>query len=376
MNLFKQRLRKYFSTIRYNFFDVENFDESRFGKLYPNYSSALLGAFKQRVKRIVRHDDTPKHVKSFEQYLDNTMNDLEKYFPKLENIYAHLNEDGKDLLVKLIAFRIVGFTKVKLPLNKNEYWHDLRRAERLKIENDTYDPHFLHMVLQKYDLSSIGYDLKLYFTAPGIAIDFINEQYAYKLAGKTIVGVELGDVVLDLGGCWGDTALYFASKVGEQGKIYSFEFVPDNIKLFNINKLLNPALNDRIELVPHPVSDTSGGMIYFQDRGPSSKIEDKPFDGQTGCTTLVSVDDFVESRKIDKVDYIKMDIEGAESKALEGAINTIRRDKPKLAIAIYHSAEDFVNIPSWIMNLDLGYEIYLGHYTIHAEETVCFAKVK
>lgn len=47
--------------------------------------------------------------------------------------------------------------------------------------------------------------------------------------------------------------------------------------------------------------------------------------------------------------------------------------RPKLAIAIYHSIEDFVNIPKWLMGLDLNYWFYLGHYTIHAEETVLFA---
>ena len=69
-----------------------------------------------------------------------------------------------------------------------------------------------------------------------------------------------------------------------------------------------------------------------------------------------------------------MDIEGAEPSALEGAIETIKKFKPKLAIAIYHSMDDFVNIPNWILDLNLGYEIFIDHYTIHAEETVCFAK--
>jgi len=69
-----------------------------------------------------------------------------------------------------------------------------------------------------------------------------------------------------------------------------------------------------------------------------------------------------------------MDIEGAESKALAGAIKTIERFRPKLAIAIYHSMDDFIKIPKWIMDLNLGYEIYIGHYTIHAEESICFAK--
>ena len=88
-------------------------------------------------------------------------------------------------------------------------------------------------------MRKIGYDIELYLSGLGIAIDFIFEQYAYKTVENNIVAVEKGDVVLDLGACWGDTALYFACKTGDQGKVYSFEFIPDNIKLFNINISLN-----------------------------------------------------------------------------------------------------------------------------------------
>ena len=68
-----------------------------------------------------------------------------------------------------------------------------------------------------------------------------------------------------------------------------------------------------------------------------------------------------------------MDIEGAEPYALKGAEDTIRKYKPSLAIAIYHSMSDFVNIPEYIYSMELGYKLYMGHYSIHAEETILFA---
>ena len=108
----------------------------------------------------------------------------------------------------------------------------------------------------------------------------------------------------------------------------------------------------------------------------TSKIEFEPFIDQTGFTTTISIDDFVNNNGLEKVDFIKMDIEGAECSALEGAVETIMKFKPKLAIAIYHSMDDMVNIPNWINDLNLGYKLYLGHYTIHAEETVIFAKAE
>ena len=101
-----------------------------------------------------------------------------------------------------------------------------------------------------------------------------------------------------------------------------------------------------------------------------------PFEGQSGSTFTISIDDFVIRNNINDIGFIKMDIEGAEPIALEGAIETIKKFRPVLAIAIYHSMEDFINIPRWILNLDLGYELFVGHYTIHREETICFAKPK
>ena len=71
-----------------------------------------------------------------------------------------------------------------------------------------------------------------------------------------------------------------------------------------------------------------------------------------------------------------MDIEGAELNALKGAEETIRRFKPKLAITVYHSLNDFWEIPEWLESLGLGYKFYLRHFTIHAEETVLFASAR
>ena len=62
--------------------------------------------------------------------------------------------------------------------------------------------------------------------------------------------------------------------------------------------------------------------------------------------------------------------------ALLGAEQTIRSHRPKLAISVYHSLQDFVRMPDWITSLDLGYKLYLDHFTIHEEETVLFASTQ
>ena len=365
MNDFEIAFSEKMAQCQSNNFGIDNFDEKRFGKY--SHSLETKVKFIQAIKKVIGY----KYWKRNKQKETDFLN---KYGEGLQNIYAHLDKECKELLVELIAYRRLGFRKVKLSRNNKDYLSAVALADSLADKKDTFDPHYMNLILVKFDLDAIGFDVKLYFSVLGIAIDFLIEQYAYKSGDKTIVGVEKGDVVIDAGACWGDTALYFAHKSGDQGKVYSFEFIPDNIKLFNLNKSFNPKLANQINLVEHPVSNKSGDKIYFKDNGPASRVQLQPFDGQTGFAALLRIDDFVKQNNISKVDFIKMDIEGAEPLALQGAIETIKKFRPKLAIAIYHSINDFVNIPNWILGLNLDYEIFLGHYTIHAEETICFAK--
>jgi len=75
------------------------------------------------------------------------------------------------------------------------------------------------------------------------------------------------------------------------------------------------------------------------------------------------------------VTFIKMDIEGAELEALKGAQEIILRDRPKLAISLYHKKADIYEIPLFIKRLSPEYKIYIRHLSTHLCETVMFAYV-
>jgi len=89
--------------------------------------------------------------------------------------------------------------------------------------------------------------------------------------------------------------------------------------------------------------------------------------------SAVKIDDVIEPK--DKVTLIKMDIEGAEIPALQGAENIIRRDKPKLAICIYHMIEDLWEIPLYIHSLVPEYKIYIRHHTTKFWDSVVYATI-
>jgi FkbM family methyltransferase len=155
--------------------------------------------------------------------------------------------------------------------------------------------------------------------------------------------------------------------------VIAFEFIPSNIEVLKINLELNPEISDRVMVGVHPVWETAGRKLYFVDWGPGSRVTADPNQYRyNGTCETATIDNIVEQNGIPTVNFIKMDIEGAEYPALKGAESTIRKFKPKLAISLYHQVSDFSDIPRWIDGLDLGYRFYLDHHTIFENETVLF----
>ena len=83
----------------------------------------------------------------------------------------------------------------------------------------------------------------------------------------------------------------------------------------------------------------------------------------------------IDNLNVDNVSFIKMDIEGSELNALKGAEKTILRDKPKLAICIYHSNDDMLCIAEYIHALVPDYTFYVRQYGQypHTHDTVLYA---
>lgn len=285
------------------------------------------------------------------------------------------DETSKNLLVDIMAYRLLGHNKVKLPTNTPEYHETLEELNRKAAESsEKIKTDFMHFELSRMTIDIEGEDVDLFIRPPAYMAQIFSKQYRYE-SEEVNIGVEEGDVVIDCGGCWGETAVFFASQAGDTGRVFSFEFVPSNLEIFRKNKALNKEVTKNLTVVEHPVWSTSGGKLFYQDNGPGSTVRPNDFKGSTGSVTVMSIDDLAKESAIEKVSFIKMDIEGAELESLKGAAETIKKDKPKMAISLYHSLADFHEIPEFIDGLDLGYKFYLRHATIHAEETVLFAVV-
>jgi FkbM family methyltransferase len=86
------------------------------------------------------------------------------------------------------------------------------------------------------------------------------------------------------------------------------------------------------------------------------------------ATNINTIDNILNTR----VDFIKLDIEGAEQDAIDGACETIKKYKPILAICIYHKAEDWYKIPQKVLAIESGYKVYLRHYMEGIFESVLY----
>jgi hypothetical protein len=85
-----------------------------------------------------------------------------------------------------------------------------------------------------------------------------------------------------------------------------------------------------------------------------SRLETK---GSALSVQTTTIDEMAKTFQWPRVDFIKMDIEGAEMDALAGAATTLKRWKPRLAISAYHLFDDFYEIPRRIYKINPSYHI-------------------
>ena len=161
-----------------------------------------------------------------------------------------------------------------------------------------------------------------------------------------------GDIAIDGGAYDGSTALAFA-KCG--AKVFAFEMDATNFQ--NCAARLGGDYDITLENLG--LSDTEGTANYFSGGAGSNKNSNGTLTAQ-----FIDLDTYVVRKNLPRVDYIKLDIEGAELEMLHGAAQTIKRCKPKMAISAYHRPNDLWTLALYIKSLRPDYEFEFRHYRI------------
>ena len=186
---------------------------------------------------------------------------------------------------------------------------------------------------------------------------------------KSIIQLSENEVFFDAGAFTGDSIDDFIKNCGNKyNHIYAFE--PDNSvfaelvanagKYENIT-FFNTGLYDETQKVRFKNAELGSSHIWnwCDDGLGTSEYQDK-------CVLKGDVLNLEPT-------FIKMDIEGAEIKALSGLEKTIKTNHPQLAICAYHMPDDIWKIPSHIKKMDDNYKIYFRHHSYTDSETVCYA---
>ncbi len=148
----------------------------------------------------------------------------------------------------------------------------------------------------------------------GLSINGIHEPFETELVKKE---TKNGDVVLDIGANIGYYTLIFAKLVGEEGKVFAFEPDPDNFSLLKKNVEINGYRN--VILVQKAVSNkTEKIRLYLSEENEADHRIYNSHDGRQFIEIeAIRLDDYFKNYN-GKIDFIKMDIQGAEGGAIQG----------------------------------------------------------
>jgi len=146
-----------------------------------------------------------------------------------------------------------------------------------------------------------------------------------------------GDIVVEGGAYIGMFSCYAGLAVGPAGSVYSYEPITEHIP----HILRNVALNELSNVVV-----TNKGLwshdtdLLIEHKGPESSM--MHFTNAGNPTTKVSVESIDKTFANKEVNFIKLDVEGAELRVLRGAVETLKNNpRINLSIASYHNQEGF-----------------------------------
>lgn len=298
--------------------------------------------------KIVRTSGELKMAEDFFTYLNNlTSQQRERAILDLKSglTIASQKEVDKFMANKdyILKHNLIEFAKVFNQDDIEEQAECSRKLRKIKKE------------LSRFSFNE--YNLESFYGINGLR--WLPEDVKARLVGGTF---------LDIGAYDGDSAVSFWLAF-KPTKIYAFEPSEDNFKRLIINSEL---IGDNIVIpVKMGVSDQAG-EVSMSNSGSSSKLST----AEGGLLAKVTtINNFAKTEKIERIGLIKMDIEGEEMKALLGSDQIIRRDKPVLAISIYHKPEDFFNIKPWLQSIcpDYKFIIKKAHPFSFDRETMLLA---
>ena len=328
---------KNFTDIKIDF--LSDNDQAKWGKTYHNDLKCISPDELEKYKDDIAILITTQHYKKIYQQL------LKKGFKKIFAVteYRLLNDvyfKNKQNLQKI----------KKNALKVMDILEDERSKDiMLTLIKNWFD----------FDVDEIGYEEI-----------FTNDQY-YP-AG--IIKLSDNESFVDVGAYNGDTVFDFLKRTNNNfDSIFAFELDNKNFKEMELSvDKLEPNLKRKIKLYNLGLLDEEKNVYYETGGSGMQSTFINVINTANDCGKTIRLSDVLKN---EKVTFIKMDIEGSEPQALSGAEEIIKKQKPRLAICVYHKPEHLWEIPLYLKKIVPEYKIYIRHHTPLEYETVCYSVI-
>ncbi len=246
-----------------------------------------------------------------------------------------------------------------IPQRAFDIHREKKELTRLKDEI-LYKTTLLQKEFKSYELYQTPYGQ--FWTPAGsrFLLPFNLAEQAAKIYGTGPQYIQPGDIVLDCGANVG-TFVRFALDAGA-GTVVAIEPAPDNLECLRRNFPKEIAAG-RVIVYPKGVWDKDDTLELLVD--PDNQAADSFVIHRQGAKAvakvpLTTIDDLVYELNLKTVNFVKMDIEGAEVKALQGGRQTLARFHPRLALSVYHQPDHPVEVPKAARAAWSGYSLECG----------------
>lgn len=276
------------------------------------------------------------------------------------------------VLVATLAALIIFYAPARLT-----FWVLVGRAQGCPRANAVLSQDGIHVQIAKKDeilaasklLQTDYAGYKLYQTPDGpywipagseYVLPFNLAEQARNIYGWNGHGVKQGDVVLD---CGANVGVYTRASLKAGAKlVVAIEPAPENIECLRRN-FAEEIKTGRVIVYPKGVWDKDDFLELHVDPHNSaadSFVIHREGAKDTAKLPLTTIDKLVAELNLERVDYIKMDIEGAETRALAGGRETIARFHPRMALSTYHQADHPKTVPAAVLAAWNGYKSECG----------------
>ena len=201
---------------------------------------------------------------------------------------------------------------------------------------------------------------KFWIAAPGYSLlSFLTWEMAIQRTYEHgPVRIEAGDIVVDCGAHVGVFTKYALSRGAS--RVIAIEPEPTNIACLKEN-LAEEIASGRVTLLQRGVWDVKDELAFEVSTNSAGHhvVGGDAKEGDLGIIRIpVSpLDELVRELALERVDFIKMDIEGSEARALRGAEATLRKFRPRLAICSYHGEQDPRDLPEIVRSMGGSYQV-------------------